>query len=167
VRGVPLHGAKARGRVCWVSERSYDLVMAHPWHVKEEWRDGKRVTGPYARTRIGGRLVFMHNLIMGCTGIDHRNGYGLDNTDPNLREATAAQQQHNRGPDDRIMASRFKGVTWDRQQQKWRTRIAARGSRRSLGLFADEAAAGHAYDEAAVELHGEFARLNFPPAGVR
>ena len=36
------------------------------------------------------------------------------------------------------------------------------GKNRSLGRFRDELAAAEAYDEAARELFGEYARLNFP-----
>jgi hypothetical protein len=162
---VPLYGKYARGRVTWVSESRYDLVIAHRWWVQEQRRPGGGVKGPYARTSIwsDGRKasVFMHNLIMGCTGVDHRNGYGLDNTDPNLRVATEVENGRNRQPNAGA-SSGFKGVSWHRQHQKWSARIMVSGKSRWLGLFADEVAAARAYDDAAVELHGAFTRLNFP-----
>jgi AP2 domain-containing protein len=168
VRAVPLYGARARGRVAWVSERRYDLVMAHRWNVQEFRRPGGGISGPYASTNIrladGRRVkILMHVLIMGRVGIDHRNGYGLDNTDPNLREATGGQNQQNQGLRAKV-SSRYKGVYWHKQRQTWRAEISADGTRHRLGSFAVEEDAGRAYDEAARELHGEFARLNFPNA---
>jgi hypothetical protein len=167
MRTLDLGGAKARGRVALVDDGDYDTASAHRWRVKESTRPGGGVVGPYVRTEIrlpGGqrRTIYLHTLLTGWARVDHRNGDPLDNQRHNLREATNAQNGHNRSPDDRAMASGFKGVTWDRQRRKWRARIMANGARRSLGHFADEAVAARAYDEAASELHGEFARLNFP-----
>ena len=68
--------------------------------------------------------------------------------------------QHKRKP---LMEtrSRFKGVSV--ACGKWTAAIISRGERHFLGAFSDEVAAALAYDAAAVDLHGEFALLNFPP----
>jgi hypothetical protein len=58
--------------------------------------------------------------------------------------------------------SRFKGVTWEQSRGKWRATIAKGDLTRFLGRFRDEIAAAQAHDEAARELFGEHARLNFP-----
>jgi predicted site-specific integrase-resolvase len=58
--------------------------------------------------------------------------------------------------------SRFKGVCWDETIGKWRAHIQKQGIGRRLGCFDDEIAAAEAYDEAASEMFGEHARLNFP-----
>ena len=58
--------------------------------------------------------------------------------------------------------SRFKGVYWDEPRAKWVARIGFEGKGRHLGRFRDELAAAEAYDEAARELFGAHARLNFP-----
>jgi AP2 domain len=167
VIGVPLYGVKARGRVAWVSEHRYDLVMAYRWHVEEDRRPTGRIHGPYAVTKVryaDGRRgsIRMHDLIMGCKGVDHRNGYGLDNTDPNLRKATDAQNGHNRGKQAGVTSSDFKGVYWRRDRQKWLAYIYVGGKRRDLGLFAAEEDAARAHDAVALETRGDFARLNFP-----
>jgi hypothetical protein len=43
---------------------------------------------------------------------------------------------------------------------KWRARIGYQGDRLSLGMFTDPWDAAQAYNHAATELFGEFARLN-------
>jgi hypothetical protein len=169
MRIVPLHGAKARGRVAWVSECDYDRVIVHRWWVHEVRRPSGKISGPYAWTWVrlpDGTLVQvrMHQMIMGVGGVDHRNRYPLDNTRPNLREATPVQQQHNQG--SRGGTSAYKGVSWNTRRGKWVATIRANYRKHHLGYFTDEADAARAYNVAAVELHGAFAVLNVIPAAA-
>jgi hypothetical protein len=170
MRTIPLGGKRAAGRVALVDDDDYDLVMQYRWHVREYWRPGRvRPMGPYAMTNVrrDGRRVtlFMHNLIMGSTGIDHESGNGLDNQRSNLRPATHDQNMHNRRP-NLGHSSQYKGVTWRRNSGKWHARITLDGKRRSLGYFAGEEDAARAYDVAALASFGEFARPNFPAETV-
>jgi hypothetical protein len=57
----------------------------------------------------------------------------------------------------------FKGINRDRAGKKWVARIRAGSIICYIGTFATEIEAAKAYDKKAVELHGEFACLNFPP----
>lgn len=164
MRAVPLHGAKARGRVAWVSERDYDRVMAYRWYVWERWRPNGSRAGPYAVANVrlaDGRwtTIRMHQLIMGCRGIDHRNGYGLDCTRRNLREATGAENARNRASAAGA-SSDYLGVSWDRRARKWQAFIKVDRRNQYLGYFAVAADAARAYNTKALELHGAFARLN-------
>ena len=56
----------------------------------------------------------------------------------------------------------YKGVV--RSRNGWVARIGHEREVRYLGYFATEEDAARAYDAAARELRGEFARLNFPDA---
>lgn len=56
--------------------------------------------------------------------------------------------------------SQFRGVYWERG--RWRACIVVEGRKRHLGYFRDERRAAQAYDDAARELRGANARLNFP-----
>jgi hypothetical protein len=114
--------------------------------------------------------VALRRVVMGVTDADlnvgHINGDPLDCRRVNLAVRTIAQRSHRtrkmRAIKGRPCSSQFKGVTWDRWTNKWRAKIVADGKPRSLGRFGDELAAAQAYDEAARELFGEHARLNFP-----
>jgi hypothetical protein len=88
---------------------------------------------------------------------DHINGNGLDNRRSNLRLATKAENRRNkrRYSNNR---SGFKGVC--RHGRKWRADLQVNGKHHFLGLFTSSMAAAKAYDHAAIELHGSFARTN-------
>jgi hypothetical protein len=63
--------------------------------------------------------------------------------------------------------SRFKGVCWNRKNEKWMAYIKKDQVSRTLGHFDDEIEAAEARDKAARELFGEHASLNFPEEGER
>lgn len=58
------------------------------------------------------------------------------------------------------MSSRYKGVS--RSGNKWCARIQSGFESNWIGTFDNEINAARAYDNAARQLHGEFAFLNFP-----
>jgi hypothetical protein len=89
--------------------------------------------------------------------IDHINGNRLDNRWINLRPATASQNSGNskRRSDN---SSGFKGVYWNKRDNKWQARIGA--DCKYLGLFDCPAAAYFAYVIAADKRFGEYARGN-------
>jgi hypothetical protein len=59
--------------------------------------------------------------------------------------------------------SGYKGVSWNSHAKAWAARITVRGRRVFLGSFDDPVEAAKAYNEAALEYHGEFAVLNKIP----
>ena len=158
---VPLGGKKAAGRVALVDDDDFDLVSRYHWTIFEPVRGG-RVMKAYARTwgaDPGG--IFMHALILAVKGVDHVNHDGLDNRRRNLRPVTPAQNSANRRP-NRDHSSAFKGVGWEKDSRRWRASMRVNGRLISLGRFADESDAAHAYDAAALAAWGEYACLNFP-----
>lgn len=56
--------------------------------------------------------------------------------------------------------SRFKGVSWSKG--RWKAGIQKDEQPYKIGYVDDENAAAEAYDEMAIELYGEVARINFP-----
>jgi hypothetical protein len=121
-----------------------------------------RGTGP----RSARKWEFLHRSILGLSDrqvqADHRNGDGLDNRRTNLRQATNKQNSANHSR-RRNGTSLYLGVSWDKERGKWVASISRpEGGRRHLGRFLDEIEAARAYDAAATELYGDFARPNFP-----
>ena len=68
--------------------------------------------------------------------IDHININSLDNRIENLRVLTNQQNQMN---------NKGKGYTWDKKNNKWKTRIKINGKEIFLGRFTEEADARQAY----------------------
>ena len=104
---------------------------------------------------------FFHRVIMDAPkglDVDHRDGNGLDNRRSNLRLATDGQNARNvaRRSDN---TSGFKGVSLHKSTGRWAATIASGGPQRHLGLFDSREEAHAAYCEAALRLHGEFARV--------
>lgn len=89
--------------------------------------------------------------------IDHVNGNRADNRFANLRLCSAEQNQHNSGKRN-ANTSGYKGVSFDRDRNRWRASITAFGERKFIGRFDTPELAHMAYCKAAAELHGEFAR---------
>lgn len=131
----------------------------------------KGVNTLYATTNMprpggGYSTVGMHAIINRTPkgfDTDHRDGDGLNNTRANLRTATRAENGRNRSKSRTGGTSRFKGVHWDKQKSRWRSSIRVNGRLFHVGLFFDEAEAAAAYDAAALEHFGEFAK---PSQGV-
>lgn len=93
--------------------------------------------------------------------VDHINGNGLDNRRSNLRLATAFQNLANMAI--RPHTSQYKGVSYYKHRtsyKKWVAEIRCNRKRVRLGAFESEIEAARAYNEAAKNLFGEFARLN-------
>lgn len=107
------------------------------------------------------KKIFMHRVIMDTPDemeTDHKDGNGLNNTRKNLRVCTHTQNMRNT-QNRSENKSGFVGVHW--HQGKWQALIDVDGKSIYLGRFSDPKEAAHAYDIAAKEYHGEFARTNF------
>lgn len=93
--------------------------------------------------------------------VDHKFGNGMDNRKRHLRLASGSQNQRNKHPRENC-SSKYMGVSWDLGRGKWRATIQSDKIAKRIGSFDSEIEAAMAYDEHAILLHGEFARLNFP-----
>jgi len=91
--------------------------------------------------------------------VDHRNGRRSDNRIGNLRVCLPKDNAKNRGL-YRNNTSGFKGVSWVKKYEKWGVQIQCEGRTRFKGYFDSVEEAAVAYDVAAQELFGEYARLD-------
>lgn len=154
VMEIPL----SRGQVALVDDADYPAVMAEgKWFALSNGAKTFYAARNAPPTKPNGkrRTLTLHHFLTGWDYVDHVNGDGLDNRRSNLRWATHAQNMANQ---DRRSTNQsgFKGV--HPKKRRW----AARIQNRYLGTYATPEDAAHAYDEAAIETWGEFARLNFP-----
>jgi hypothetical protein len=118
----------------------------------------------YAGRRNKEIWIYMHREIMKPPkgmDIDHKNHNKLDNTRENLRVCTRAENIRNRRK-PRNVSSRFWGVSYIKARARYMAFVSHEGKVVSCGCFLKELDAARAHDTKAVELHGEFARLNFP-----
>lgn len=130
---------------------------------------GRKGTGGYVQITArccGAKVVSAHRLawlyIYGTYpdhDIDHINGVRHDNRISNLRQATRKQNTRYAGI-SRRNSSGYKGVTWCKERRCYSAAIAVNRKRINLGRFSDPKEAALAYDEAAVRLHGDFAKTN-------
>ena len=158
-----------QGKVAIVDDVDSDLNKI-TWHTN---RNTYRVC--YAERTVKGKCVVMHRVVMERVlsrrltrfdSVDHINCDGLDNRRSNLRLANRSQQQANtpkqRTTKGKPTYSKYKGVSWYKHIQKWAARIQVDLRDVHLGVFESEEDAARAYDKAAKESFGEFAKLNFP-----
>ena len=79
----------------------------------------------------------------------------MDNRRENLRIATRSQNIANQIKHT-IGYSKFKGVTYRKNDQKWQAQIG----KEYLGLFSSEVEAAKAYNEVVQQKYGEFSKQN-------
>lgn len=154
-----------KGQKTFVSDEDYEYLMQWRWYMHNSGYACRKVRyGPRKENKT--RTIFMHRVIMDCgyiteddIFIDHINGNKLDNRRENLRYATAAENVRNRvkAPNN---TSGYKGVSYHRFTGKWQATIGANNKQFYLGLYSTPEEAHEAYKAAALELHGEFARVD-------
>lgn len=150
---VPL----TRGAVAKVCVCHYHLVSEYKWYCSKRgyaerspWADGKKQP-----------IVKMHRLINNTPrGVltDHINGDKLDNRCSNLRDATIFENTRNASAKSTNKTG-CKGVSYDRQNKKFRAGITVNRKAINLGRYSTLEEAALAYQIAAIELHGDFAHV--------
>lgn len=155
-RLVPL----TKGGVSKVSLEDYDLAGSN-WVLTEKG---------YARRtiKVGGhkKNERMHVVIMQRMlgrklhpgeHVDHENRRRLDNRRKNLRLASYALNNRNTTRKHRYS----RGVFIGHHSSNFVAHIKLDGKRIHIGTFPTQEAAAYAYDQVALQLHGEFASTNF------
>jgi len=107
--------------------------------------------------------IRMHRVILGLDPKDerrgdHKNNVTLDNRDDNLRPSPVRDNCAN-SRKSKNNTSGYKGVSFHKHKQKFIARIMRDRKSYHLGEFATAIEAHKAYCEAAIRLHGEYARF--------
>lgn len=161
---------KTRKGICVkVDDGDYAHLNQYKWHISG--RQGNY----YARCARLGKS--MHRYLLAAKEgqfVDHINGDGLDNRMNNIRTCTHAQNMCNRKPASK---SKYKGVSSHQSRvihklksgktkiylarKRWTASIKRPDSTsKHIGIFDNKEDAARAYNEAAKQYQGEFARLN-------
>jgi hypothetical protein len=149
-----------KGHFAIIDEKDFVLVSRYNWHATNH----DNVI--YAATRMPDanlKYKYMHQLILGLDGqtrIDHKNRNGLDNRRTNLRICpNLSSNSMNRGKQSNNLSSKFKGVTWDKNRNKWKMQIKFRDTRIQKRFDTEEQAAV-SYNHFVNVLCPEFGVLN-------
>ena len=137
-----------------IDEEDIKIVSKHKWHL----------SNGYAKTRKSRK---MHQILNPSWKItDHINGDKLDNRRSNLRKATSAENNRNRR---KASHKQYKGVykSTTKHLESYHSKLGIGDKNIYLGSFSNKILAAKAYDNAAVEYFGKFARLNFPREGYQ
>jgi hypothetical protein len=130
-----------------------------------KWRIGNTKYAVRWSARPNRKQLLMHRLVLERMGfsnfkeVDHADGNELNNTRSNLRPASRSEN----GCNKRIQSnntSGFKGITMVDRPLPWRSNITRNKKTVFLGYFSSAVEAASAYDIAAKQIHGEYAKTN-------
>ena len=158
MKKIPL----TQGKVALVDEEDYEYLMRWKWYLYEANGQCYAVRNERFSTEHGHarRTVRMHREIMHTPKtlyVDHINHNGLDNRKCNMRHCSSRENQGNRLL-TKACSSQYKGV--NKHDGKWQARIGHKYKQLYIGFYDTEAEAARAYNHKALEIFGEFARLN-------
>ena len=137
-----------------VDEEDYYKLKQYYWHLND---------GGYVLAHINKKHLRMHRYLLNYDGkdvVDHINNNKLDNRKCNLRIITKKQNSMN-SSSSKNSTSKYIGVTWDKERNKWIAQISIDCKNINLGRFDNEIDAAKARDIATLKYLGEFGKLNF------
>lgn len=146
-----------------VDDADYEWLNQWKWYYHSTGYAMRMEHTPMVKGKRTSKLVRMHRQIMEFPDgkeVDHEDLNGLNNQRSNLRIASHQQNMFNRRKQSNNKSG-FIGVSWSKVMNKWYACIdLGHRKSKSLGFYDTPKEAALAYNIAAKELRGEFARLN-------
>lgn len=146
-----------------IDDEDTELIMSYNWSVDKRPRSNKYVAIGYKILGDRKNRILMHRLVLGLgyfekIMVDHIDQNTQNNQKVNLRLATNAQNQFNRG---KTMDSlnEYKGIRKN-GSATWGAILHCGKMTYTKGGFKTQTEAAMAYNELAIQHHGEFACLN-------
>lgn len=145
-----------QGKTAVVDDTDFELVNQYKWHYNSHGYAYRYAGGGREHTK----RQSMHELVYGRIDdlIDHKDGDGLNNRRSNLRPADKSLNAAN----SKIRSdntSGYRGV-YVNKQGTYYVQIQVRGKVFNIGTFKFIKEAARAYNRAALEHFGNYARLN-------
>lgn len=135
-----------------IDRNMYQLMFQNTWHISRGYV-------------INSKKERLSRIILDCFDlslvVDHINGNTFDNRKCNLRIVTPEQNNLNKMP-AKSSSSKYIGVFWDKNKNKWCAKIKVQNKQLFLGYFEREQDAALARDYATKKYFKEFGKLNFP-----
>lgn len=150
-----------KNKIALVDDEDYNMVSQYKWSCRNNGSDNLYAV----RTTKDKKSIYMHRQILKVcnknTHVDHINGNSLDNRKCNLRTCSNEQNRRNSKLNKRNKVG-YKGVRTRDNINKFAAYINYKGRFYHLGYYDTAIEAAKARDKKAIELHGKFAKLNFP-----
>jgi hypothetical protein len=149
-----------------VDDEDYEFVVQWKWSLKV----GGNTFYAHRKDKDN-KEIKLHRVLLKLEDpnvvVDHVDGNGLNNQKSNLRACEHTNNKRNRRIDNKqtlSSTSKYKGVCWRSDTEKWSAQLHLDGKKVHLGSFPKncEIIGAYAYDVAAIKNFGEFACLNFP-----
>lgn len=136
----------------WLNQWNWNLLIGRNTNYakRTEYNSGKPI------------VIRLHSFIMNANNIDHKNGDGLDCQRDNMRTSARSQNGANRIKKAKG-TSKYLGVFKNKYKndiEYYQAQIKHNGKIIYIGRFESEIKAAFAYNKKALEIHGNFAKLN-------
>jgi hypothetical protein len=146
-------------KIFLIDDEEWDRVSKYKWHLHKDIPSDHF----YVYGTVNGQSTSLARFIMMASAdkiVDHIDGNTFDNRKRNLRICTKRQNSINRRKSRTAKNSKFKGAYFNKRNSEWWSHIKSEGKLYRDGPFYSEVDAARAYNIRAIELYGEYARLN-------
>lgn len=140
-----------QGKFAYCDESDYDLVKDSNWSV---------LKAPNNRFYASSKGKYMHRILLKLNRrskleVDHKDHDGLNNRRNNIRKCSRQQNIFNQRL-RKNNKSKFKGICWYQDKNKWKAQIQLSRKTIFLGYFKKKSEAIKAYMKIAKKYHKNF-----------